>query len=1011
MVDIDSLKLYWLDGASWTQITTIKDFPLISKKMDSYSICSVTLNDFEGGTFSDWNERDNTYLKIEDDFEHVLFQGYLKKKDFDGKSLVLTIYGFASKLDETPFYKSFILASGLVKTAPYTTLDINPPYSISETTNPTGVCLVGGYYYVCSWGDSKIYKYNSAWVYQSNTAIGIQPTGICHDGTFFYVLTGTTVYKFNAAWAYQDDWEITPNNAQGFVWTGTYFYIYVASADAIYRYDNTFTYVDTSGALGISPGATGASLAWGDGMLHVITTGGDVYSFDENYYLMASKEEGTGVYIAGFVYDGSMYYYAIEVSDETVIAYHKNFSLYADNSAIELKQDDEDGGYPDFTWDSNDWVNDRDVGLLIQDNTQGVSTATYTVSSISTDKDEISGDENSCDVANDGDSYFSRQTSDITDMTVTIGMNGIDISTAYTIQAIRVNYKIAGHQYTQYSNKFWLYLQISNGASWTTVASKQFIMESYGILDTWIEGQFILTGTLTDYLNDSDASDGYDEIVGMRIFLDPVSYTGTPNYMGVKVDYLTIEIDYTVDAISPIMSKIGNNGASWLMCADQDFSSNGVQAGDTFQIGENTTKIINEISVKSGVTIYLLSTLSKYMARFFKGTNCLAALNDVRQFEGLHWVEDHQNGIVKIAKESDFEDSGLDLDSTDFDPDTWNYEDEVNHFKGVKVYGNASLNIQSTFTSDCYDPDSTSFKIKEMFEDTIMTVADAQAVADAEFAEIKNKRPSIKLKLTDTDGSLNVLEPMKTVDITFVRPTIAGASYPLRRVDIQRMGEYLEYVIYAGLGSTPPEEKNENALRKIIYDNQKQNVFRLANTPLGAGASLTPDDIAGLDTYIQSFLLENSGVLAYSDYIHLQDQKAQNTDGGTFTSGAWRTRDLTTEVNDLGEHCSLASNQFTLEAGTYYIRARLPAYDCNKHQGILYNVTDSAVEIVGSSDYNDNGHNVFSHSYIDGVFTIAASKAFEIRHQCAITAATYGFGVACNFTTEIYTSVELWKIG
>lgn len=32
--------------------------------------------------------------------------------------------------------------------------------------------------------------------------------------------------------------------------------------------------------------------------------------------------------------------------------------------------------------------------------------------------------------------------------------------------------------------------------------------------------------------------------------------------------------------------------------------------------------------------------------------------------------------------------------------------------------------------------------------------------------------------------------------------------------------------------------------------------------------------------------------------VILQDQKAQNTDGGTFTSGAWRTRDLNTKVTD-----------------------------------------------------------------------------------------------------------------
>ena len=36
----------------------------------------------------------------------------------------------------------------------------------------------------------------------------------------------------------------------------------------------------------------------------------------------------------------------------------------------------------------------------------------------------------------------------------------------------------------------------------------------------------------------------------------------------------------------------------------------------------------------------------------------------------------------------------------------------------------------------------------------------------------------------------------------------------------------------------------------------------------------------------------------FSSYAIIADQKAQNTPGGTFTAGAWRTRDLQTEVAD-----------------------------------------------------------------------------------------------------------------
>lgn len=146
------------------------------------------------------------------------------------------------------------------------------------------------------------------------------------------------------------------------------------------------------------------------------------------------------------------------------------------------------------------------------------------------------------------------------------------------------------------------------------------------------------------------------------------------------------------------------------------------------------------------------------------------------------------------------------------------------------------------------------------------------------------------------------------------------------------------------------------------------------------------------------------------NYIFLRDSKTAGTDGGTFTSGAWRTRDLGTELTDTGGNCSLSSNQFTLDAGTYRIRARAPAYRVGQHKAKLYNVSDANTEIVGSTAYAENAYNVNNYSFIEGQFTIASSKTFEIQHQCQTTLATQGFGVSSGFSlVEIYTVVELWK--
>ena len=65
---------------------------------------------------------------------------------------------------------------------------------------------------------------------------------------------------------------------------------------------------------------------------------------------------------------------------------------------------------------------------------------------------------------------------------------------------------------------------------------------------------------------------------------------------------------------------------------------------------------------------------------------------------------------------------------------------------------------------------------------------------------------------------------------------------------------------------------------------------------------------------------------ALDGYILIRDEKASGTTGGTFTSGAWQTRDLNTEVVDTGNHASVATNQITLAAGTYRFRIVAPAH-------------------------------------------------------------------------------------
>jgi hypothetical protein len=147
------------------------------------------------------------------------------------------------------------------------------------------------------------------------------------------------------------------------------------------------------------------------------------------------------------------------------------------------------------------------------------------------------------------------------------------------------------------------------------------------------------------------------------------------------------------------------------------------------------------------------------------------------------------------------------------------------------------------------------------------------------------------------------------------------------------------------------------------------------------------------------------------DYILVRDEKANNAYGGGITVGSWVTRDLTVVASDDGGHCSLASNQITLAAGTYECLISAPAMHVEQHKAKLYNITDGANEVIGTTEMSRDYD--ISRSIIVGKFTIATSKVFEIQHIVNSTDTNiYALGHAGNFgVVEIYTVAEFWKVG
>ena len=149
---------------------------------------------------------------------------------------------------------------------------------------------------------------------------------------------------------------------------------------------------------------------------------------------------------------------------------------------------------------------------------------------------------------------------------------------------------------------------------------------------------------------------------------------------------------------------------------------------------------------------------------------------------------------------------------------------------------------------------------------------------------------------------------------------------------------------------------------------------------------------------------------------YLKDAKSAGTNGGTFTTGSWQTRDLNVLNEDGGTSndgcswCVLSSNRFTVPAGTYDLYATLPARIVNSTKCRLYDITNSVDAIIGAT--MGNGGSLETNSVIDGTITPTVPTTYEIQHYCTLTSATNGFGYPSNIDSksEVYTQVRITKI-
>ena len=148
-----------------------------------------------------------------------------------------------------------------------------------------------------------------------------------------------------------------------------------------------------------------------------------------------------------------------------------------------------------------------------------------------------------------------------------------------------------------------------------------------------------------------------------------------------------------------------------------------------------------------------------------------------------------------------------------------------------------------------------------------------------------------------------------------------------------------------------------------------------------------------------------------SPYAHLQQVLPSGTNGGSSAATTWTTCPLNTITADVGSLIgSLTSNQFTLAAGTYTVRAAQALANSTQNKLRIRNITDGVTLTLGMTLYSAAA-GAIPPIILDGEFTLAATKTVALQYYVTAGVATFGLGLSVSSgENEVYADVVITKI-
>ena len=133
-----------------------------------------------------------------------------------------------------------------------------------------------------------------------------------------------------------------------------------------------------------------------------------------------------------------------------------------------------------------------------------------------------------------------------------------------------------------------------------------------------------------------------------------------------------------------------------------------------------------------------------------------------------------------------------------------------------------------------------------------------------------------------------------------------------------------------------------------------------------------------------------SAIAGITKVATVKDVKAYNVNGGSFTADTWLHRDLNTLSDPYNIGISVSANIITLPAGTYSIRWRAPAYNCNRFTSRLH--------YSNQSDFSSD------NNYIIG------ASGYSHQNNSVTVAETFGDVASLTFTGNTYLKIEQYSL-